>query len=153
MEGPDVALAHKIKPHVALEGLMCGRGWGAAPPDPPDKSAASAASSSVATLGPWGPRAPPLWPGKATSGPLWPQATPSVAWQGHIRPPAGPGRPPAGPRRPPAGLRKAGFCPDPAGARSRKGRVGLSGSGWPQMLLARPFWGPPGAPGAQNGPQ
>ena len=120
---------------------------------------------------------------------MGPHRAPSVAWQGHIRPPLASGhplcglarphqaplwpgkatsgqiRPPAGQIRPPAGRRKAGFCPDPAGAGVRKGRVGLSGPGWPRMLPARPLgpsgallgpsrgpWGPKWAPGPPWGP-
>ena len=113
-----------------------------------------------------------MWPGKATSGPLCGLARPHQAplWPGKAtsglpQARSGPGRPPAGPGRPPAGRRKAGFCPDPARAGGRKGRVWLSGSGWPRMLPARPLgpsgallgpsrgpWGPKWAPGPPWGP-
>ena len=111
--------------------------WGgSAPPDPPNKSAASAASSSVATLGLWGPRAPvgprpgpPLWPGKATSGSLWPQAPPSVAWQGHIRPPLASGHPLCGLARPHQAPSVAwqGHIRPPSGRKSEHGRPGTLG--------------------------
>ena len=93
-----------------------------------------------------------------------PHQAPSVAWQGHIRPLCGlarphqasqrpdqaisgqiwpdlaSGRPPEASGRPEQGK----FGPDPAGAGGRKGRVWLSGGGWPRMLPARPL-GPSGA--------
>ena len=153
-EGPDVALPdHRGGPGAWVHG----------PREP--QAGRYRGLHLVATLGPWGPIGPPLWPGKATSGPLCGLARPHQAplWPGKAT--SGQIRPPAGQIRPPAGRRKAGFCPDPARAGVRKGRVGLSGPGWPRMLPARPLgpsgallgpsrgpWGPKWAPGPPWGP-